>query len=157
MGGVRLAVLRWLYRLAYRMLQVWPGKPRDGVKCLLLYGDELLLVRHTYGPDVWQLPGGGAHRGEPPHRVAAREMEEELGVAGLQWQVLPAGEGRLAAVSGSSVCLWAELSDPIVHPDPVEIAQAHWFSWEALPAGQASEIEFLLALVTASRRTSDLP
>jgi ADP-ribose pyrophosphatase YjhB (NUDIX family) len=157
MGGLRLAALRWLYRLAYRILQAWPGEPRDGVKCLLLHGEEVLLVRHTYGPDVWQLPGGGAHRGELPQSVAAREMEEELGVKGLQWRELPTGEDRMAAVSGSSVCLWAELLDPVVRPDPVEIAEAHWFPREGLPAGQAREVRFLLALTMAQRESANLP
>jgi 8-oxo-dGTP pyrophosphatase MutT (NUDIX family) len=157
MGGLHLALLRWLYRLAYRLLRAWPGRPRDGVKCLLLHGGEVLLVRHTYGPDVWQLPGGGAHRGERPQSVAAREMQEELGVKGLRWRELPEGRDRLAAASGGSVCLWAELVDPLVRPDPVEIAQAHWFPWEGLPAGQAREVGFLLALIVAQRESSNLP
>ncbi len=55
--GPRVAAQRLLYRVAFRLAQlralVLPGRGR-GVKCLLTHGDEVLLVRHTYGPrGVW--------------------------------------------------------------------------------------------------------
>ena len=50
-----------------------------GVKCVLTDGDRVLLVRHTYGPREWDLPGGGVKRGERPATTARREMHEELG------------------------------------------------------------------------------
>ena len=40
----------------------------------------MLLVRHTYGPRAWDLPGGAIKRGEPPIDAARREMDEELGL-----------------------------------------------------------------------------
>ena len=60
---------RAAYRLAYGLLRVWWFIRRPqvaGVKCLLTHGNEVLLVRHTYGPDVWDLPGGGVKSGESP-------------------------------------------------------------------------------------------
>ena len=40
---------------------------------------RVLLVRHSYGPPVWALPGGGLGRNEDPGVAAAREFREELG------------------------------------------------------------------------------
>lgn len=40
---------------------------------------EVLLVRHSYGPARWTLPGGGFKRGEAPIAAAARELAEETG------------------------------------------------------------------------------
>ena len=35
-----------------------------GVRCVLVHGDELLLVRHSYGDRRWGLPGGLIKRSE---------------------------------------------------------------------------------------------
>lgn len=40
----------------------------------------MLLVRHTYGPRNWELPGGGSEDGEDLRTTARREFREETGV-----------------------------------------------------------------------------
>ena len=50
-----------------------------GVKCVVTHGDDVLLVRHTYGHRAWDLPGGTVKRREVPLAAAQREMHEELG------------------------------------------------------------------------------
>ncbi|QZH73973.1 MAG: NUDIX domain-containing protein [Erythrobacter sp.] len=51
-----------------------------GVAVMLEDGDgRVLLVRHSYGPRGWSLPGGGLGKGENPVEAARREMREELG------------------------------------------------------------------------------
>ena len=50
-----------------------------GVKCVVVHGDRVLLVRHTYGRRSWDLPGGTVRRREVPIDAARREMHEELG------------------------------------------------------------------------------
>jgi len=78
-----VAVRRPAYRAAYRVLQVWwfvTRPQKSGVKCVLTDGEQVLLVRHTYGRRYWDVPGGSVKRGEPPLRAARREMREELGV-----------------------------------------------------------------------------
>lgn len=44
--------------------------------------DRVLLIRqfrHLVRADSWELPGGGAHPGEPPEVAAQRELREEGG------------------------------------------------------------------------------
>jgi 8-oxo-dGTP diphosphatase len=40
---------------------------------------DVLLVRHTYGPLNWELPGGASEPGESIVETALRELEEETG------------------------------------------------------------------------------
>jgi 8-oxo-dGDP phosphatase len=54
--------------------------------------NNVMLVyqyRHPVGRRLWELPAGLLDlSGEPPHITAARELEEEAGLAAAQWHVL---------------------------------------------------------------------
>jgi 8-oxo-dGTP pyrophosphatase MutT (NUDIX family) len=149
---LRVAVLRWCYRVAWLGLQlrasVW-RHPSSGVKCALTHGGEVLLVRHTYGRrDVWYLPGGALRRREPPLRAAAREMEEELGLGGLVLREVGTFRTRLGRLAVRLTFVHAEVPDPgRVRANPVEIAQAAWFPRAALPTPLGSEERALLDLL----------
>jgi NAD+ diphosphatase len=151
MEALRIAGMRGLYRLAYRLMQVRTillRRPGRGVKCLLTHGDELLLVRHTYGPrGTWQLPGGLARRGEQPVLTASREMGEELGLRDLRLRELRTLEMRLEHMVVHLTAVHAELAGPTVAPNPVEIADARWFALDDLPAPLGVEVEPLLDLL----------
>jgi len=73
---------RQLYRLADRWRRQWwkVRRPtRNSVLVVAFDADgRVLLVRHSYGPPVWALPGGGIDRGEEPAAAAVREFGEEL-------------------------------------------------------------------------------
>jgi ADP-ribose pyrophosphatase YjhB (NUDIX family) len=152
MKALRVAILRRLYRVAWRALElralVWRRRG-DGVKCVLTHDGRVLLVRHTYGRrDVWYLPGGSVHRGEAPLRGAAREIEEELGLRNLELLVLATFDTRLERFSVRLTCVHAELPDPaLVRADPVEIAQARWFAQTELPTPRGSEVEPLVDML----------
>lgn len=54
-------------------------------------GNVVLIYqyRHPLGRRLWELPAGLLDMGgEPPHLTAARELEEEAGLAAEQWRVL---------------------------------------------------------------------
>jgi 8-oxo-dGTP pyrophosphatase MutT (NUDIX family) len=150
-SALRVAVMRRLYRVAWRGVQLRSmlGYRGDGVKCLLTRGGDVLMVRHTYGRrEVWYLPGGGLRRGEPPLRAAAREMEEELGLSGLRFRVLATFETRLERIDVRLTCAHAEIDDrAVVRPDPVEIAEVGWFPTERLPVRLGSEERHLVRLL----------
>jgi ADP-ribose pyrophosphatase YjhB (NUDIX family) len=151
MRTVRVHLLRGLYRVAWRVLQLralLPGRGR-GVKCLLTDGARVLLVRHTYGSRAtWYLPGGGVHRREPPRDAAAREMREELGVVDLPWSELITWDMQLERVRVRITALHAALpATTSLSPDPVEIAEARWFEPQELPRPLGTEVRPLLALL----------
>jgi 8-oxo-dGTP pyrophosphatase MutT (NUDIX family) len=151
-GTLRVAVLRRLYRVAWRGVQlraILLRRTSGGVKCVLTHGEQVLLVRHTYGRrEVWYLPGGGVHRGEPPLRAAAREMEEELGLRDLQLRELATFQTRLERIAVRLTCVHAELPDPTaVRPDPVEIGHVGWFSRDGLPAQLGAEERALIGML----------
>jgi 8-oxo-dGTP pyrophosphatase MutT (NUDIX family) len=131
-----IPVQRLGYRAAYRVLRVywWIFRPRSsGVKCVLTHCDEILLVRHTYGPRSWELPGGSRKRGEEAEVTATREIREELGLSVDRWQPL----GRIEVVvdhhTDSLHCFQAEIGSPELVIDRGELAAARWFSKQSLP------------------------
>jgi 8-oxo-dGTP pyrophosphatase MutT (NUDIX family) len=131
-------VRRLGYRLAYRLLRVWWAltRPRvSGVKCLLRHDDRILLVRHTYGPRGWDLPGGMVKRGEDPQLTARREMGEELGVSAETWIDLGVMVGSHDHRHDTIHLYGAELSGPAITIDLGELSVAQWYAPAQLPAG----------------------
>jgi 8-oxo-dGTP pyrophosphatase MutT (NUDIX family) len=124
------------YRSAYRVLQVvWlvTRPSQQGVKCLLSHGDQVLLVRHTYGVRGWDLPGGMVKRGEDPADTARREMNEELGVAPAQWADLGSVSTSLEHRHDTIHIFGAELVTSSVTIDHGELEVAQWFAPGELP------------------------
>lgn len=97
--------------------------------------DELLLVRHTYGPtDVWAVVAGFVEAGESLEEAVHREVGEEVGLTvdrvryfGSQpWAM--SGPGVVLA-GFHAVC--AADAEPVV--DGIELADARWFPIDRLP------------------------
>jgi 8-oxo-dGTP diphosphatase len=105
----------------------------DGVKCVLTDGDQVLLVRHTYGHRSWDLPGGTVKRGEAPLDTARREMHEELGRRIEDWVDL----GELFVSTNhhrDNLHLFAaQVDDREIDLDLSELAAADWFPRDRLP------------------------
>ncbi len=49
-------------------------------RALLIYKDEILLVRNWLGTQQWSLPGGGVGNNETSRNGMQRELREELGI-----------------------------------------------------------------------------
>jgi 8-oxo-dGTP pyrophosphatase MutT (NUDIX family) len=131
-----IALQRLGYRFAFRLLQVrWLAlRPvQEGVKCVITDGDRLLLVRHTYGSRAWDLPGGATRDGETPIATARREMEEELGLGDAPWRPLGELRGRLYGRHDRVHVIAAEVRDPTLRIDPVELEVVAWFDRDRLP------------------------
>jgi NAD+ diphosphatase len=99
--------------------------------------DELLLVRHSYGPTgMWALVAGFVEAGETLEAAAHREVGEEVGLtlAGLAYF-----GSQPWALSGPNVLLTgftATAADPAAEPvvDGRELVEARWFPLDGLPA-----------------------
>lgn len=97
---------------------------------------EVLLVKHSYGPLNWELPGGGAERDESPTQTAVREVIEETGLrvsaerlTGVYYE--RQGPGR-EAVHFAFLCgNLDETATP--QPDQSEVTACGYWSSEALP------------------------
>jgi len=140
------------YRLAYRLLAlaalVW--SPRgEGAKAALVCGGELLLVRHTYGPDRWELPGGGVRRREEPLAALRRELREELGIEVAQATLICTEIGRGRLRHHRTHLFGVEIDDPRLRPDPVEIAELRWFDPAAPPPRLGAMVRRALAAAAA--------
>ena len=98
--------------------------------------DELLLVRHSYGPtELWALIAGFVETGETLEEAACREAGEEVGldISGLAYF-----GSQPWAMSGPGVLLagfTAVVRDPAAEPqvDGRELTEARWFPLDALP------------------------
>jgi len=60
---------------------------RAGVRVMMIEGNEVWLIRHTYLPG-WFMPGGGVKRHETLEQAARREAREETGAELLEISLL---------------------------------------------------------------------
>ena len=147
----RLVKLRRLgYRTAFGALRAYwfLARPEmDGVKCVITDRGRLLLVRHTYGPRVWDLPGGGVKRGEAPLTAARREMREELGLIDAPWGALGEIRGRVHYRHETVQVFTAELAGPELLLDYGELAEARFFACRELPSDLGPYVTEIVAQV----------
>jgi ADP-ribose pyrophosphatase YjhB (NUDIX family) len=137
------------YRLAYRLLRVYWFISRpdvDGVKCVLTRDGRVLLVRHSYGPRTWELPGGGVKSGESATAAAGREMTEELGVTIEAWTDLGELRGTMQGRHDRQHCFQAELGNRPLSLDPGEIVVAAWFPRDQLPEDTGRYVSAIVQL-----------
>jgi 8-oxo-dGTP pyrophosphatase MutT (NUDIX family) len=145
-----IPLVRLCYRLAYAGLRLYwfIARPEvNGVKCVLTNGQRVLLVRHSYGPHTWELPGGSIKRSEPPLTAARREMAEELGVTIEDWKSLGEVRGRMHHRRDVLHCFQADIPDSPLVLDPGEIVVADWFSGDQLPPDAGRYVGAIIDLV----------
>lgn len=129
---VHRAILPFAYRLRHRWRR-WRKAPIVGCNVIVtdLQG-SILLLRHSYGPDHWCLPGGGVGRGEDPFAAAQRELREELGLDLARARSLGSIEGEISA-SPHRMHLFAATIDCHPKPDLREVVEARFFPGHSLP------------------------
>lgn len=142
-------------RLAHRARHRWRllrRAPIAGISVVVTDLDErVLLLRHSYGPAVWALPGGGLRRGESPEACARRELAEELGLAVGQLVLV----GTFAeTISGAphTAHLYACRTDGHPRPDRREVIEARFFPAHSLPEPLGELSRTRIALWRASQQ-----
>jgi 8-oxo-dGTP pyrophosphatase MutT (NUDIX family) len=140
-------------RLAYVGMRVYWFLVRPqliGVKCVVTQGDDVLLVRHTYGCRDWDLPGGGVKRHEAPLDAARREMHEELGRQIEDWLALGQMQGTANHHRDRLHLFHGQLEDRRIDLDLTELAEAAWYPRDQLPANLARYVRQILARLSAA-------
>jgi 8-oxo-dGTP pyrophosphatase MutT (NUDIX family) len=155
-GSMSLAVKvrRFAIRCAYVGLRIYWFLTRpqtNGVKCVLTDGNDVLLVRHTYGRRIWDLPGGTVRRRETPIAAARREMQEELGRRIDKWADL--GELYVSADHhhDNLHLFHARVADRRLDIDLTELDKADWFPRDQLPPDLGRSVRPILARVHADQ------
>ncbi|SHN59755.1 NUDIX hydrolase [Erythrobacter sanguineus] len=111
----------------------WRKVPIAGVSIIITnLGGDVLLLRHSYGPDVWGLPGGGINRGEEPEAAARREVREELGIELARLEPIGTLEEVLSG-SPHTAHLFAAICNQHPRPDGREVVEARFFPSHSLP------------------------
>jgi 8-oxo-dGTP diphosphatase len=97
---------------------------------------DVLLVKHSYGPLNWELPGGAAERDESPVETAVREVLEETGLhvgaerlTGVYYE--RQGPGREAVHFVFRCRILDEAVSP--QPDHVEVTACAYWPPDSLP------------------------
>lgn len=132
-----MGVLHWIiYFIALKLRQIYwfLFRPRTiGVKCLVQYKEEVLLIRNTYGSKTWTLPGGGMKRGETPLVAITREVSEEVGIEGLVFKELGVYTSTLEHKRDTIYCFKLRVSSRKFFIDEREIVEAKWFELSSMP------------------------
>lgn len=139
-------------RCAYLALRVYWFLRRpelSGVKCVLTDGNDVLLVRHTYGRRIWDLPGGTVRRRETPIAAARREMQEELGRRIDEWADLGELYVRNNHHRDNMRLFHAAVPDRQLDIDLTELDCADWFPRDQLPPDLNRVVPAILTRVKA--------
>jgi ADP-ribose pyrophosphatase YjhB (NUDIX family) len=126
------ALLPLMHSLRHRWRR-WRKAPIAGVSVIVTnLGGDVLLLKHSYGPAVWSLPGGGLGRGEDPLAAARREVREELGVELVRLDSVGTLEEVLSG-SPHTAYIFAGICDRQPRPDRREVTEARFFPSHSLP------------------------
>ncbi|WP_128893368.1 NUDIX domain-containing protein [Erythrobacter sp. HKB08] len=129
-------VQRALMPLAHRVRQIiWQiTKPElTGVAVIALdLSNQLLLVRHSYGPEGWAVPSGGVKSGEDVLATARRELLEETGCEAGNLTELGVQVENLSGATNSVHVFSGRVSGQ-PRPDGRETIEARFFPTHSLP------------------------
>jgi len=118
--------------------EIWRRAARGTAVAAAILDDRghVLLVKHSYGPLNWELPGGAAELDETPTQTALRELREETGLAavaerltGIYYERMSPGREVLHFVFHCR----AEAGAPPPVPTSPEVTQCAYWPLDALP------------------------
>jgi mutator protein MutT len=125
-----------IYKSLHRIIRIYwfIFRPKTyGVKCVIQNGEDVLLIRNTYGYKSWTFPGGKVEKNETPEEATKREIMEEVGIklVDLKYcgQFLSTTEYKRDTIEIFS----AEVKNKNLKVDSKEISEATWFSFKDLP------------------------
>ena len=137
-----------IYNFVYPFLKIYwfIFRPKtQGVICLILSGDELLLIRHTYGHSAWTLSGGGFKKNETKEEAVKREVKEELGL-----NITPEYIGEFTHNPEHKIdtvfCFVARMEKIEPKIDHLEIKEAKWWNINYLPKDHSMSLQRVILM-----------
>lgn len=131
-ASLHRALLPIAHRVRHRWRR-WRKSPIAGVSVIIVnLAGDVLLLKHSYGPAVWSLPGGGLRKGEDPLLAARREVREELGVELARIEAIGTLDEMLSG-SPHTAHIFAAVCDRQPRPDRREVTEARFFPSHSLP------------------------
>ena len=104
----------------------------SGAKVVIICGDEILLIKTTYGYN-YSIPGGGIKKGETPKDAAIRETFEEVGIHLTDVTPLPTFVTYKEHKEDTVHCFYATVLSKDYKIDSLEIDIAEWHRLDGLP------------------------
>ena len=125
-----------LYKHGYPLAIVWWFFRRPttaGVRLIIEFEDQVLLIRHTYGPQFYTVPGGGLHKDESIVQAAIRETKEEVGIDINNVTVIDSVFYTKEFKKDTIHICRATSTGRKIKIDRSELRSAEWFKKDALP------------------------
>ena len=120
-----------------RQLYRFIVQPRTrGVKAIIIYKNQILLIKNTYGDRRWNVPGGGVNNDESLEDAIRREVYEEVGIK--VEKITPIGTFQnIHEYKYDTVTVYKmSVQNKTVTIDNSEIESYQWFELSNLPAQQ---------------------
>lgn len=133
---IPVPVYRLALKIAHKVRHRWrqiSGTTGAGVSIIGRdFEGQVLLVRHSYGPEGWYFPGGGVGRKELPEDAARRELLEETGckIGGLK--LVGTIDEELSGAPHTAHIFEGVVND-VPEADGREVVEARFFPTHSLP------------------------
>jgi 8-oxo-dGTP pyrophosphatase MutT (NUDIX family) len=147
------ALLQLAHKARHRWRK-WRQTPISGISVIVTNpAGEVMLLRHSYGPKAWGLPGGGMAKGEDPAECARRELSEEVGLTVQELEPIGVLKETLSGSPHTSHVFTVQVSQT-PKPDGREILEARFFAVDALPDLLTRNVPKRLAMWKAHNKES---
>ena len=123
------------------------------VRTVVVSEDTVLLVRSSFGHQLWSFPGGGIEKNEDPVKAALRELYDETALKTDESQIKCIGEDRIP--SGKRYPMIAMVFYAVQLPQkqstrvirPLEILEVKWFKLDKLPKNRSKSVDIGLKML----------
>jgi len=143
-----------IYRLGYPVAKAYWFFRRpntEGVRCVVINQNKIVLIRHTYGNVNWTVPGGGVKKIEGLKEAARREVKEEIGLNLSKIKKVGEIYNNQDFKKDTVHVFVAETEIDALHLDSSEVKEAVWFNLNNLPKDTSPLCHKFINLVNSAK------
>ena len=125
-----------IYKLGYPVFKIYWffRRPKtQGVRCIVMHDNKILLIKHTYGNPLLTTVGGGIKRNETSKQAAVREAKEEVGLTIENIREVGTIFHEKEFKKDTIHVFLAKVTSEEIQIDGTEIAEAGWYEKNYLP------------------------